>query len=125
MGRRIDERLWSEWRARLARHRHWGGSVSEFCQREGVTSATFYLWRRKLDAGRSEVSKKRLEMVEAPPQFLPVRIEKAEPVELELPNGVKVRVPAGAGRTLEAVLAAAARCAVAKDRSTPTEAATC
>jgi hypothetical protein len=47
------------------------------------------------------------------PRFLPVRIEGVEPVEIELPNGVRVRVPVGVGRSLEAVIAAAARCDVA------------
>ena len=125
MGRRIDERLWGEWRARHARYRQWSGSISEFCEREGVTAATFYQWRRKLDEGRAEVSRQRRPMVETAPQFLAVRIEQAEPVELELPNGVKVRVPVGAGRTLEAVLAAAARCAAPPGGIAPTEAATC
>ena len=125
MGRRIDERLWGEWRARLARYRQWGGSIGQFCEREGVTAATFYQWRRKLDEGSAEVSRQRRPMVETAPQFLAVRIEQAEPVELELPNGVKVRVPVGAGRTLEAVLAAAARCAAPPDGIAPTEAATC
>jgi hypothetical protein len=44
------------------------------------------------------------------PRFLPVRIAAAEPVEIEFANGVRVRVPLGAAGTLEAVLAAAARC---------------
>jgi hypothetical protein len=46
-----------------------------------------------------------------------VRIETAEPVTIDFPNGVSVRVPVAAGRTLDAVLAAAARCELAPSRT--------
>jgi hypothetical protein len=45
-----------------------------------------------------------------PPSFLPVRIAAAERIEIELPNGVRVRVPGDATRTLDAMLVAAPRC---------------
>lgn len=125
MGRRTDERLWGEWRARLARYKQWTGTVAAFCAREGVNTVAFYQWRRKLGSRRAVVQSSHRNGADVAPRFLAVRIERAEPVEIELPNGVRVRVPDGAGRTLETVLAAAARCAVAPDGVTPTEAATC
>jgi len=120
MGRSIDESLWSAWRRRLARYGQWDGSIAEFCEREGVSVAGFYQWRRKLGHGRAAHVSSPPESAHADvtPRFLPVRIERAEPIEIELPNGVRVRVPAGAGRTLEAVLAAAARCDVAAAEET-------
>ena len=125
MGRRIDERLWGEWRARLARYKQWTGTVAAFCAREGVTTVAFYQWRRKLGARRAVGQSSHRNGADVAPRFLPVRIERAEPVEIELPNGVRVRVPDGAGRTLETVLAAAARCDIARDGMTTAEAPAC
>ena len=112
MGRCIDENLWNAWRQRLARYGRWSGTVAGFCDRERVSAVAFYQWRRKLgavravnDAGRGSRAE-----LDVAPRFLPVRIESAEPVEIELPNGVLIRVPVGASRALEAVIAAAARC---------------
>jgi transposase-like protein len=114
MGRPIDENLWNAWRQRMARYERWSGTVAGFCAREGVSVVTFYQWRRKLEA-RSVTGDVRPEIRETTavaPRFLPVRIATAKPVEIEFANGVRVRVPLGAARTLEAVLAAAARCYV-------------
>ncbi len=112
MGRSIDENLWNSWRQRLARYERWAGTVAAFCDRERVPLATFYQWQRKLGV-EGDVSPARRRGPAAPdgaPRFLPVRIEAPEPIEIELPNGVRVRVPLGVSRTLEGVLAAAARC---------------
>ena len=115
MGRPVDEKLWNAWRQRLLRYERWSGTVAGFCAREGVSVVSFYQWRRKLGGGRSATVAGPSGSTEfdVAPRFLPVRIEVAEPVEIELPNGLLVRVPVGAGQTLAAVLAAAARCDVA------------
>lgn len=41
----------AEWQARLARWNASSSTVGEFCRREGVSDASFYLWRRKLARG--------------------------------------------------------------------------
>ena len=112
MGRPVDEKLWNAWRQRLLRYERWSGTVAGFCAREGVSVVSFYQWRRKLGGRRaaSGAGPGGSTEFDVTPRFLPVRIEVAEPVEIELPNGVRVRVPVGAGQTLAAVLAAAARC---------------
>ena len=113
MGRSIDENLWNSWRQRLARYERWTGTVAAFCDREGVPLATFYQWRRKLgvEGNMSRPAQRRGPAApDVAPRFLPVRIEAPEPIEIDLPNGVRVRVPLGVARTLEGVLAAAARC---------------
>lgn len=118
MGRTVDEGKWAEWRRRLARHGEWSGSVATFCEREGVSVATFYQWRRKLGRqspgpATSRVAKR--PAPDAPPRFLPVRIEAPAQVELEFPNGVRMRVPAHSTAALEAVVGAVGR--VARDLS--------
>ena len=80
----------SYWRTVLARWRRSGLSVRAFCQAEGVSEPTFYVWRRKLD--RTEPKQ---------PAFLPVHVvaEVVEPpairgIEIVLANGRCLRGPA-------------------------------
>jgi len=54
MTRKVNLELREEWRQRIERQRQSGLTVAEFSQREGVSSATFYVWKRKLrDKSRS------------------------------------------------------------------------
>ena len=39
----------AQWQALLARATRSSLSVAEFCRREGVSTASFYTWRRRLD----------------------------------------------------------------------------
>src|SRR3954462_9589426 len=81
----------SYWRTVLARWQRSALSVRAFCQAEGVSEPTFYLWRRKLDRNQPK-----------PPAFLPVHIvsEGDEPpmirgIEIVLANGRCLRVQRG------------------------------
>ena len=78
------------WVDRIDRFQRTSQTVAQFCSAEGVSSASFYQWRRKL---RSDAS--------APPslaKFAPVNlptVARAEPVtvmSVELPGGVCVRI---------------------------------
>ena len=42
MARKVNQALREEWRKRIERQRQSGLTVAEFCQREGVSTATFY-----------------------------------------------------------------------------------
>jgi transposase-like protein len=81
-----------------------GLSIDAYCRRRGVSTASFYAWRRRLAE-------------QATPRFLPVRVaavalsnEPSAPraaVELERADGVRIRVFDGARReTICDVLAA-------------------
>ena len=109
------------WRRRLGRYEQWSGTVAAFCDREGVSAVAFYQWRRKLDGESAGGLTKPAGATRAPeeaPRFLPVRIASAtEPVEIELPNGVRVRMTVDAGRSLNTILAAAARCETIAERT--------
>lgn len=48
MARRVDEAVWKRWRQRIARQPESGLTVAAFCEKEGVSSASFYAWKRKL-----------------------------------------------------------------------------
>lgn len=118
MGRGIDVARHEEWRRRLERFSGWSGTVAEFCRREGVTQGTFYLWRKRLpgegalagavgsgrhrDAGRA-----RGDAPQGAP-FVELSLTgTAAMVEIELPNGAVVRVPAEREATLRVAIGAA------------------
>jgi transposase len=90
----------SYWRTVLARWRRSELSVRAFCQAEGVSEPTFYMWRRKLDRTQPK-----------PPAFLPVHIvsEGVEPpvirgIEIVLTNGRCLRVQPGFDPTTLVIL---------------------
>jgi hypothetical protein len=81
------------WRERLRRQATSGLSISAFCEREGVSSAAFYSWKRRL-AERS------LPALREPSAFVPVRITPqamqagllpTPRVEIELPHQIRLR----------------------------------
>lgn len=113
MRRRVmDEAKRKLWRERLARFARGGQSVAAFCSAERVSVPTFYEWKRKLTR-RSVGGRKRRtlgSMSASPAQaFLPVRIEGMGLVEIELPNGTRVRVPSQDLGVMRAAIAAAGR----------------
>ena len=78
-----------EWASRLERFEASKQTVAEFCRQEGVSDASFYLWRRKLRAMRE---------TSAPNSFQAVRIVSA-PVEaanaetvIQLTGGVQIQL---------------------------------
>ena len=44
----------AQWQALLARATRSGLSVAEFCRREGVSTASFYTWRKRLGAAAGQ-----------------------------------------------------------------------
>jgi hypothetical protein len=112
MGKCADGVKRSEWRKRLARFAGSGQKVAAFCAAERVCVQTFYRWKRKLAREPEEREPRRASVplsVRRTETFLPVRIEGATWVEIELPNGTHVRVPGTDLGVIEAAIAAAGR----------------
>ena len=112
MRRVVDEAKQRLWRERLARFARSGQSVAAFCAAERVSVPTFYEWKRKLASLSGEVRKRRVDgsFSGSPAQaFLPVRIEGMARVEIELPNGARVRVPSPDLEAMGAAIVAAGR----------------
>ncbi len=118
MGREMDVALHEVWRRRLERFSSWSGTVAEFCRREGVTQGTFYLWRKRLPPEGAQT--RAVGSVLAPPaaraagagqraaSFVELSVTgRAASVEIELPNGAVVRVPAEDAATLRVAIGAA------------------
>ncbi len=78
------------WAEVLRRFDESGQSVLDFCRAEAIAPQSFYYWKRKLSSP-----------VDAPgtaaeiPDFLPVRLSAAAPVELALPGGATLRLSPG------------------------------
>ena len=95
MARSVDVRKLAVWRQRLERFARVGWPVTRFCAAEGVSVASFYLWRKRLTAVELPAA--------APPRstatkghvFAPVRLVGAAPLVVELPGGTRLQVPAG------------------------------
>lgn len=102
------------WRERVARWRASGLSVAEFCLREGLSSPSFYIWRKRLQAGqephgpRPASRQSRARRTGNAPRMLPVQVvdsasalsagavrliggSGALQIEITLPRGVMLR----------------------------------
>ena len=77
------------WAERIKRFQRTSQTVAEFCTAEGVSTASFYQWRRKLRAGEP--------VTPSLAKFVPVELTTRPPAEsatvmsVELPGGVHVR----------------------------------
>jgi transposase-like protein len=92
------------WRRQIQRQQEGSLTVAEFCRRLGVSTVSFYAWRRRLREAPSAVPlvperSSARPMPEAngtsPPAFLPVSILDAGPagqLEIELANACVVRL---------------------------------
>lgn len=96
MARPNDLGLESTWRRRLRRQAVSGLSILEFCAREGVSSASFYAWRRRLTAPPPAAPPD-------PPLFVPIHLDPAprsddtppgRGFEIDLPHRVRLRCSA-------------------------------
>jgi hypothetical protein len=91
------------WLDLITRWKTSGQSVAAYCAARGVSQASFYAWRKRLLArGQTPTAS-----APPPPRFAAVRVVPAIPVEVVLPTGVVVRVPAGADPAAVACLVAA------------------
>ncbi len=112
MRRVVEEAKRRLWRERLSRFARSGQKVAAFCSAERVSVPTFYHWRRKLASQFSKPERRqagRSSLGNRTDAFVPVRIEATAWVEMELPNGTRVRVPAGEPAAVRAAVGAAGR----------------
>ena len=89
-GRARDERKDRQWRSWIGEWQASGLSVRAFCQRRGLTVASFYSWRRVLQ--RRAAEKATFVPVQVLPDAVPTQTSALEVV---LTNGRTVRVAPG------------------------------
>ena len=84
------------WVERLARFADAGLSTAQFCAAEGVSVASFYLWRRRLASADSATAAADHADHEPGPRLLPVHLPNRQAtVELVLPTGAVLRIGPG------------------------------
>ena len=116
MARSPDPELRQWWRELIDSFDSDRATVAEFCRRQGVSSASFYAWRRKfadVAAGESQ------QPAGYSPAFLPVRVvdrngpdvglAEADRVQVHLPGGIRVDVPSHERELLLELVTAVAR----------------
>lgn len=95
------------WRLRVQRFLQSGLTVVAFCRREGVSTPSFYLWRKRLGLQPRPATAQR-RPPRPPLAFLPVTL-RAAGVEVLLPNGARVLLPPGDADALRVAIEAAGR----------------
>jgi transposase len=108
-GRRPDLALQRLWRRCLQRFERSGLSAVAFCAKEGVSTPSFYAWRRRLRQSSAEQANHPAGPLADSPRLVPVRLlTPAAPIELLLPGGLVLRLAPGCDldfvRTLLATL---------------------
>ena len=122
MTRKLDLELREVWRQRIEDQRQSGLTVSEFCRRQKMSSATFYTWKRKLRGTAPPKSKRAARqqpagtpaptagpVSKAPSEAafvqLPLAAASTSPwIELVLVEGTIIRVPQQNLMALQTVL---------------------
>ena len=89
---RYDAVATQRWTERLERFAAGDHTVVAFCAAEGVSESNFYLWRRRLAQPPTSISNQ--------PTVVPMRVTPppapTTPIELALPSGTVLRLPADA-----------------------------
>ena len=99
------------WRDLIARHVVSRLSVEEFCQQAGVSTASFYAWRKRLKSSRDEASTPTVRPRAARPSLVPLHIVVGGgQITIELAEPMRVLVPLGCDEeSLRVAIAAALR----------------
>ena len=102
MARRPDPQLDDVWRDRVRRQQASGLTIERFCAQERIARSKFHAWKRHF---RLMDSRDQCPALPAPAAFLPVTVRLDErthdeplPIEADLPNGVRLRIPTGNAR---------------------------
>jgi len=108
-----DPQLHALWRDRVRRQAVSRLTIAQFCAQERLSQASFSAWKRRLRL--IELADRR-PALPAPPAFLPVTVRVVEhtapeppPIEADLPNGIRLRIPTSDDRLACRVIRAVAR----------------
>jgi hypothetical protein len=102
MGRVADPKLAALWRKRVERQPGSGLSVLDYCRREGISTASFYAWKRRLHTPGATVGRRSRKGVRPqepngqplPSGFVQVPLSVNSVIEVCFGDGTTVRVPA-------------------------------
>jgi hypothetical protein len=113
VARAPDLALHARWRDRVRRQAVSGMTIAQFCAQERLALASFHSWKRRLrliDLADGHPA------LPAPSAFLPVTVRVLErapdeppPIEADLPNGIRLRLPTANARLACRLVRALAR----------------
>jgi hypothetical protein len=113
MPRISDPQLHALWRDRVRRQAASGLKIAQFCVNERLALGSFHAWKRRLRL--IDLADHR-PALPAPSAFLPVTVRVVEhavgeppPIEADLPNGIRLRIPTSNHRLACRVVRAVAR----------------
>ena len=97
MARPPDPKLHAIWRAHIRRQEASGLTIEQFCFQKGIARSKFHAWKRRFRL--ADVTEQR-PALPSPSSFLPVTVRLLQhgpseppPIEADLPNGVRLRIP--------------------------------
>ena|SRR5579864_6126124 len=97
MARRSNPAIHKLWRDRVSRQLTSGLSVEQFCAQEQFARSAFYRWKRHFGLMNPL---NQCATLPTPSTFLPVTVRLVEsdphqpaPIEADLPNGIRLRIP--------------------------------
>lgn len=113
MPRRPNPARRALWLDRVSRQLSGGLSVEQFCAREQCSRSAFYRWRGQFELADHPDSSS---TSPTPSTFLPVSVRAIEmvadhpaPIEADLPNGIRLRIPTTDARLACRLVRAVAR----------------
>ena len=97
MARTPDPKLHAIWRERIRRQEASGLTIEQFCSQEGIARSKFHAWKRRFRLADDVEQRPALPSSSS---FLPVTVRLLQqgpmeppPIEADLPNGVRLRIP--------------------------------
>jgi hypothetical protein len=100
MARTPDLELHALWRERVHRQVHSGLTIAQFCTRERLAVSSFSNWKHRLRLIDLSGLASHRPALPAPSAFLPVTVhvlehahDESPPIEADLPNGIRLRIP--------------------------------
>lgn len=113
MARTPNLELHGLWRDRVRRQGVSGLTIGRFCDQERLSVASFHSWKRRL---RLVELADRCRTVPVPPVLVPVAVRVSDltvagpvPIEADLPNGIRLRIPTANARLACRLVRAVAR----------------
>ncbi len=97
MGRKTDQKSRETWRKLLEQKQRSGLTVTEFCQREGLSPSAYYAWRRKLHGPQTRPTSHATPMGRKGAQT-----RRKEKTPKSRPSGAFVQVPLPAAAAVNA-----------------------
>jgi len=103
MPRTPNPQLHAIWRQRICQQEASGLTIEQFCSQEGIARSKFHAWKRRFRLAGAAAEQR--PALPSPSTFLPVTVRHLQrgpadppPIEAELPNGVRLRIPTADAR---------------------------